>query len=137
MRLFKLYIILFIDCGVSLLLRVGFSSCRRGYPSLWCMDFSLQWLLLLQSTRALGHVGSVGAVPGLWSTGSVVVVPGPSCLAAHGIFSDQGSNPCLLHWQADSLPLSHCRSPVRFLNSFIKLFFILVIHLSKWNRLSR
>ena len=27
-----------------------------GYPSLWCMDFSLQWLLLLQNTgsRALG-----------------------------------------------------------------------------------
>ena len=24
-----------------------------------------------------------------------------------GIFSTQGSNPCLLHWQADSLPLSH------------------------------
>ena len=24
-----------------------------------------------------------------------------------GIFSTQGSNPCLLHWQVDSLPLSH------------------------------
>ena len=24
-----------------------------------------------------------------------------------GIFSNQGSNPCLLHWQVDSLPLSH------------------------------
>ena len=23
---------------------------------------------------------------------------------AYGIFPDQGSNPCLLHWQADSLP---------------------------------
>ena len=31
-----------------------------------------------------------------------------------GIFPTQGSNPCLfclLHWQADSLPLSHLRSP--------------------------
>ena len=28
-----------------------------------------------------------------------------------GIFLTQGSNPCLLHWQADSLPLSHLGSP--------------------------
>ena len=39
--------------------------------------------------------------------GSVVVVHGFSCFAACGILSDQGSNLCLLHWQADSLPLSH------------------------------
>ena len=26
---------------------------------------------------------------------------------ACGIFPDQGSNPCPLHWQADSLPVSH------------------------------
>ena len=24
-----------------------------------------------------------------------------------GIFPDQGLNPCLLHWQTDSLPLTH------------------------------
>ena len=35
-----------------------------------------------------------------------------SCSRACGIFPDQGSNPCLLHWQADSLPLSHQRSPL-------------------------
>ena len=28
-----------------------------------------------------------------------------------GIFPTQGSNPCLLHWQADSLLLSHVGSP--------------------------
>ena len=28
-----------------------------------------------------------------------------------GIFLTQGSNPRLLHWQADSLPLSHQGSP--------------------------
>ena len=28
-----------------------------------------------------------------------------------GIFPDQGSNPCLLHWQVDSLLLSHQGSP--------------------------
>ena len=29
------------------------------------------------------------------------------CLKACGIFLDQESNPCLLRWQVDSLPLSH------------------------------
>ena len=43
--------------------------------------------------------------------GSVVVAHGPSCSAACGIFPDQGSNPCLLHWQADSQPLRHQGSP--------------------------
>ena len=52
----------------------------------------------------------------LWSTGSrragsVVVAHGPSCSAACGIFPDQGSNPCPLHWQADSQPLRHQGSP--------------------------
>ena len=32
---------------------------------------------------------------------------GPSRSAACGIFPDQGSNPCPLHWQADSQPLRH------------------------------
>ena len=36
---------------------------------------------------------------------------GFNCPAACGIFPDQGSNSCLLHWQADSLPLSHQGSP--------------------------
>ena len=52
----------------------------------------------------------------LWSTGSrragsVAVAHGPSCSAACGIFPDQGSNPCPLHWQADSQPLRHQGSP--------------------------
>ena len=34
-----------------------------------------------------------------------------SCPSARGIFLDQGSNPCLLPWQVDSLPLSHQGSP--------------------------
>ena len=32
---------------------------------------------------------------------------------ACGIFLYQGSNPCLLRWQADSLPLNHLGSPAR------------------------
>ena len=43
---------------------------------------------------------------------SVIVTRGLSCSEACGIFPDQGSNPCLLHWQMDSLPLSSQGSPV-------------------------
>ena len=39
------------------------------------------------------------------------VAHGPSCSAACGILPDQGSNPCPLHWQADSQPLCHQGSP--------------------------
>ena len=37
---------------------------------------------------------------------SIVVGHQLSRPAIGGIFTDQGSNPCLLHWQADSLLLS-------------------------------
>ena len=62
----------------------------------------------------------------LWSTvsrraGSVVVAHGLSRSAACGILPDQGSNPCPLHWQADSQPLRHQRSPT--MSFFKKLFF--------------
>ena len=55
--------------------------------------------------------GSVNAAPGLYSIGSIVVAYGLSCFLACRIFPDQGLNPCLLHWQVDSLPLSHEGSP--------------------------
>ena len=64
------------------------------YSSLQCMGFSLRWLLLLQS-RALGA----------WV--SVVVAHGLSCSMAHGIFLDQGLNPCFLPWKADSYSVNH------------------------------
>ena len=45
--------------------------------------------------------------------GLVVTLNGSSCLASCGIFPDQRSNPCALHCQANSLPLSHQGSPGR------------------------
>ena len=63
-----------------------------------CAGLSLTRPLLLQST-------------GSRHAGSVVVAHGPSCSAACGILPDQGSNPCPLHWQADSQPLRHQGSP--------------------------
>ena len=50
--------------------------------------------------------------PGLESIGSVAVVHRLSCSEACGIFPDRGSNLCLLHWQIDSLPLSHWGRPL-------------------------
>ena len=65
-----------------------------GHSSSRCTGLSLLWPLLLRST-------------GSRRAGSVVVAHGPNCSAACGIFPDQGSNPCPLHWQADSQPLRH------------------------------
>ena len=39
-------------------------------------------------------------------------------------FLDQGSNACLLHWQADSLPLSHQGSPIVCLPTLYSHFFL-------------
>ena len=57
-------------------------------------------------------MGLVG-VPGLKSTGTVIVMHRLSCPVARGIFQDQGYNLCLMHWQADCLPLNHLGSPIK------------------------
>ena len=79
--------------GLSLVAASG------GHSSSRCAGLSLSRPLSLRST-------------GCRRTGSVIVAHGPSCSAACGIFPDQGSNPCPLHWQADSQPLRHQGSPV-------------------------
>ena len=84
--------------GLSLVAASG------GHSSSRCAGLSLLWPLLLWST-------------GSRRAGSVVVAHGPSCSAACGIFPDQGSNPCPLHWQADSQPLRHQGSPTRIFYS--------------------
>ena len=78
--------------GLSLVAASGVHSSSR------CAGLSLSRPLFLRST-------------GSRRAGSVVVAHGPSCSAACGIFPDQGSNPCPLHWQADSQPLHHQGSP--------------------------
>ena len=42
------------------------------------------------------------------------------CPAACAIFSNQGSNPCFPHWQADSLPLSHKGDPLTLCRTLIR-----------------
>ena len=78
--------------GLSLVVASG------GHSSSRCVGLSLWRPLLLRST-------------GSRRAGSVVAAHGPSCSAACGIFPYQGLNPCPLHWQADSQPLCHQRSP--------------------------
>ena len=53
----------------------------------------------------------VAVAHGLSSAGSVIVAHRPGCSMAHEIFPEQGSNLCLLHGQAVSVPLSHQESP--------------------------
>ena len=72
-----------------------------GHSSSRCAGLSLSRPLLLWST-------------GSRRAGSVIVAHGSSRSAACGIFPDQGSNLCPLHWQADSQPLRHQGSPHHF-----------------------
>ena len=58
--------------------------------------------LLVHGLQYLWHKVSVVVARGLWSAGSVVVAHRLSRSVACGIFPNQGSNPCPLHWQADS-----------------------------------
>ena len=118
--------------------RLSLVAVSGSYSLLPCVGFSLEWLLLLRSTGSR-LAGSVVVPPRLQSTGSVVVAPGLSCSAACGIFPDQDSNPCPLHWQADSSPLLHQGSPVpvvfnsNFLIHILSLFFVQVL-MEKFNQ---
>ena len=96
--------------GLSLVVASG------GHSSSWCTGLSLSRPLLLRST-------------GSRRAGSAVVAHGPSCSAACGIFPDKGSNPCPLHWQADSQPLRHQGSPTP---SFLKPPQISSLSLPPW-----
>ena len=85
--------------GLSLVAASG------GHSSSQCTGLPPTRPLLLRST-------------GSRRTGSVVVAHGLSCSVACGIFPDQGSNPCPLHWQADSQPLRHQGSPICIIFNF-------------------
>ena len=99
---FYLFIYLWL-CWVFVSVRgLSLVAASGGHPSSQCAGLSLSWPLLLRSTCSR-------------RAGSVVVAHGPSCSAACGIFPDQGSNLCPLHWQADSQPLRHQGSPPGFL----------------------
>ena len=94
-----LFIIYFWLCWVFVSVRgLSLVVASGGHSSSRCAGLSLSRPLLLRST-------------GSRCVGSVVVAHGPSCSTACGIFPDQGTNLCPLHWQADSQPLRHQGSP--------------------------
>ena len=90
-------------------------------------SFSEQAFALVSVSRLLvavvslvmehGPGGSGVTASRLWSTSSTGVAHGLSFSKACGIFPDRGSNPCLLHWQAGSLPLCHRGSPLKPVNA--------------------
>ena len=97
-------------CELCVLFRLcGPHCCTGALPGCGqrgCSLAAVQGLLIAGASPAAEHglpgaQASVAAAAGLWCTGSVVVAHRLSCSAACGIFPDQGSNPCLLHWQAD------------------------------------
>ena len=92
------FLILFIYLFMAVLgLRFcarAFSSCSKRGP----LFIAVHGPLLLRST-------------GSRRAGLAIVAHGPSRSAACGTLPDQGSNPCPLHWQADSQPLHHQGSP--------------------------
>ena len=96
--------------GLSLVAASGRHSSSR------CTGLSLSRPLLLRST-------------GSRRASSVVVAHGLSCSAACGIFPDWGSNPCPLHWQADSQPLRHQGSPLLLIFKGIAILFSTVVGL--------
>ena len=121
LKIIYLFTELFVfGCAGSSLMRGLFSSCSEcgllSSCAVWASPCGGFWCCgaLGLGTRASVVVapGLSSVVPGLWSTGSVVVVHRFSCSAAFRIFPDQGLNPCLLHCQVDSLPLSHWGSPL-------------------------
>ena len=69
---------------------------------------------LVVTCRLLTAAASAVAERGLYGPRAISScgTRGLSCSEVCGIFPNPGSNPCLLHWQADSLPLSHQRGPV-------------------------
>ena len=113
MKKYSPYLFLFGLCWVFIAACGFYCSCREqgllsscNAPASQCSSFSC----LRAWTPGCKGFSSFGS----WvvqSTCSVVVVHRLSCSTACGIFPGQKSNPCLLHWQADSSPPSHHGSP--------------------------
>ena len=74
----------------------------RGYSVAAMHRLLIAVAALVMEHKLEGLQAPVVAALRLSSTISVVVTHGLSCPVACGIFLNQGSNPCPLHWQADS-----------------------------------
>ena len=93
-----------VCAGSSLLCGLSLVSASRRYTLSSCGARASRWEAQPQAPRVCGFQL-------LQRVGLVVAIQELSYSAACGIFPDQGSNLCLPHWQADSLPLRHVGSP--------------------------
>ena len=88
----------------------GLCCCVRAFSSCG----KQRGLLLVPGHGLCSVVASFLAEHGLQSEGSVALAHGLSCSVAWRILMDQGWNLCLLHQQANSVPLSPQGSPAMF-----------------------
>ena len=110
--LLKFYLCFVFGCAGSWFAAQAFSGCGEwGLLSSSGAGLSLWGGFSCFGAWALGPEDCSSCNSWALSTASVVVEHGLSGSEACGIFPDQGSNPCLLHEQVDSLPLSHQESP--------------------------
>ena len=84
---------------------LGLHCCTRAFSS--CGKQGLLFTVVCGLLVAVASLSRCARFSSCGMRASVVVSHGLSCSTACGIFSDQGSNPgsnpCPLHWQADSL----------------------------------
>ena len=76
----------------------AFSSCVERGPLL----AALCRILTAAASPVVEHGLQARGPQQSWRAGSAVVARGLGCSVACGIFPDQGSNPCPLHWQVGS-----------------------------------
>ena len=92
------------------------NSPSNEYSGLISFSFDCFDLLAVQGTlKSLCQHHSPKASIIWCSAFFMIQLSHPYMTMACGIFPDQGSNPCFLHWQVDSLPLSHQGNPITYL----------------------
>ena len=90
-----MYLFLAVLSGVHCPVVISLGAMSKGYS---CCGAQAS---LVEEQGLQGERASEVAVLGPQSTDLIIVAPGFSCSPACGIVPDQGSNLCLLHWQAD------------------------------------
>ena len=110
----------FFKCNFSsFLAALGLHCFAWAFLQLWLLGATLHYSAQAPhcggfscGAQALGAQAPAAAVRRLQGMrASVVVVQGLSCPLACGMFPDQGSNSCPLHWQVDSYLLCHQGNP--------------------------
>ena len=101
---------------------LGLCCCLQAFSS--CCEWEL---LSSCSARTYCQDFACWRAQVLGCVGFRAVAYGLSCIVQYGIFPDQGSNPCPLHWQADCQPLDHQESAWSPLFSMTTLLYYLTI----------